>query len=138
MERDAAVRMLNELFAEEVEAMVRYLHLAATLKGMDRLILQDTLMKGVHETLQHAQEVAEQIVQHGGAPKLDIRIQLPAELTTGPEALRTALEFEEAALEGYRELLSEVEGDVLLEEFARMQVAIESRHVSDLKLLLKE
>ena len=33
---------LNELYAEEVEAGLRYLHLAATLKGLERLNLMQT------------------------------------------------------------------------------------------------
>ena len=54
--------------------------------------------------------------------------------------MQSALLFEQAALDGYREFLECVEGsgDVILEEFARQQVAIESEHVSELQMLLGE
>ena len=55
-----------------------------------------------------------------------------------PEAIRTALAFEQAALDGYKELLESAAGDVVLEEFARAQIATESEHVSALYLLLDE
>lgn len=139
MEHEEALRTLNELFAEEVEAAIRYLHLAVTVKGLDRLVVQRTLLDGVKETIQHAQIVAEKILQAGGLPKLEIRIDIPGELSSGHDAIRTALEFEDAALDGYRDLLASVEGKhTMLEEFARAQIAIESRHVADLQLLLKE
>jgi bacterioferritin len=139
MDEEEALRTLRELFAEEVEAAIRYLHLAVTVKGLDRLVVQKTLLEGMRETLQHAQSVAEKILQAGGVPKLEIRIDIPGELSSGTDAVRTALEFEEAALDGYRDLLANVQGkNTMLEEFARAQIAIESRHVADLQLLLKE
>ena len=51
-----------------------------------------------------------------------------------------ALLFEQAALDAYKEFLEVVEGsgDVVLEEFARQQVALESEHVSELQMLLGE
>lgn len=139
MEHEETCRALNELFAEEVEAALRYLHLAVTVKGLDRLVVQKTLLEGVKETIQHAQTVAEKILQSGGVPKLELKVDLPAELSTARDAVRTALAFEEAALEGYRDLLSGVAGkNTVIEEFARAQIAIESRHVADLRLLLEE
>ena len=139
MEHEEALRTLNEIFAEEVEAAIRYLHLAVTVKGLDRLVVQKTLLDGVKETIQHAQVVAEKLIQSGGLPKLELRLDIPGELSTGREAIRTALEFEEAALDGYRDLLESVRGkDTNLEEFARAQIAVESHHVADLMLLLKE
>ena len=125
MDREDAIRTLNELFAEEVEAAIRYLHLAVTVKGLDRIQVQPILLEGLRETLQHAQEVAECIMQHGGAPGLDLRIALEPELATGNEALRTALD-------------SIGDADIALEEFLRAQVAVESKHVADLRILLKE
>ncbi len=139
MESDEAIRTLNELFAEEVEAAIRYLHLAVTLKGLDRLQVQPILLEGLRETLQHAQQVAECMVQHGGVPRLDLRISLEPELNSGEDALHTALDFEEAALEAYREALDKIGGDdIALEDFLRAQVAVESKHVADLKILLKD
>jgi len=76
----------------------------------------------------------------GGVPQPKINLELTGDKCTGIEALQTALLFEQAALDAYKDFLDTVEGsgDVILEEFARQQVAIESEHVSELQMLLGE
>ncbi len=134
--RQEIQQRLNELFAEEVEAALRYLHLAATVKGLDRVTVRKTLLDGIAETLEHAQKIAEKVIQLGGTPKLKLNVELNDGLTTGADAIRTALAFEQAALDGYKELLEMSGEDVALEEFVRAQIATESEHVSQLYLLL--
>jgi len=134
-EREEIIRSLNGLFAEEVEAAIRYLHLAVTLKGLDRLIVRKTLLDSMQETLEHAQTIADKIIQLGGAPQARLQMELPGEMQSGVDAIRTALAFEQAALDGYRELLDKAGGDIVLEEFVRAQIATESEHVSSLVLL---
>ena len=79
-------------------------------------------------------------MQLGGNPSPRIRVEVEGRRVTGQEAIAEALIFEKAALEGYRELLERIDGsgDVVLEEFARQQVAVESEHVSQLQMLLVE
>lgn len=138
MGNENALRTLNEIFAEEVEACIRYLHMAVTIKGIDRLVLQPELLEAMNETLDHARVVAEKLLEMGGIPSLDLRIQLPGEMTTGQEAVRNSVEFERGALDAYQELMETAEGDVRLEEFARAQVALESEHLAHFKLLLED
>ncbi len=139
MKREESLKRLNELFAEEIEAGIRYLHLAGTLKGLDRLLVRDTMLENMNETLEHAQAIAMKIQQLGGTPQLDLKLSIPPERATGQEAIRTALAFEQAALDAYRELLDDIKGDddVVLEEFLRAQVAVESEHVAELYSLLE-
>jgi bacterioferritin len=138
MNKPETVGTLNEIYAEEVEAAVRYLHLAVTIKGMDRLVLQKELLDAMEETLEHARVVAEKILEIGGVPSLDIRIQLPGEMTSGQEAIHNAVEFEQGALEAYSDLMESSAGDVAMEEFARAQVALESEHLARFRLLLED
>ncbi len=135
---EVVVQRLNEVLAEEVEASVRYLHLAMSVKGLDRLLVQDKLFEGMQETLEHAQMIAERIVQMGATPRIRLNVDLDGPKVTGAEAIQTALAVEEAALEAYRDLLEQVQDDVALEEFVRAQIALESQHVADLRLLLEE
>ena len=69
-------------------------------------------------------------------------LKVPAEKTSAEEAIRTAKEFEQAALDAYRELLETVSNDpdedVAIGEFLREQVALESRHVAELDVLLED
>lgn len=138
--REVALSRLNELLAEELEASIRYLHLGTLVQGIDRLVIQKVLQENHEETVEHAQQVSEKILQVGGTPKPKINLELTGEKCTGIEALQTALLFEQAALDAYKEFLEVVEGsgDVVLEEFARQQVALESEHVSELRMLLGE
>ncbi len=140
MKKDEILTGLNEIFAEEVEAAIRYLHLAVTIKGLDRLLLTKVMLEGMQETLEHAQEIAERIVQMGGAPSLDLKLHLAPERTSAADAIQSAHAFEQAALDAYRELLEKVDGsgDVMLEEFLRAQVAVESEHVAELSLLMED
>ncbi len=138
MGNEDTVRTLNEIFAEEVEAGIRYLHMAVTIKGIDRLVLQPELLKSMEETLNHARVIAEKLLEIGGVPSLDLRIDLQGEMTTGQEAVRNSVEFEQAALEAYTELLENTAGDVRMEEFARAQIAVESEHLAHFKLLLED
>lgn len=138
MATDETIQTLNEIFAEEVEAALRYLHLAVTIKGIDRITLQKPLLEGMEETMEHARVVAEKILEIGGVPSLDIRIQLPGKMSSGADAIRTAVEFEQGALDAYRDLMEGAAGDVPMEEFARAQVALESEHLARFRLLLED
>ncbi len=129
---------LNRVFAEEVEAAMRYFHLLGALRGMDRLTVEPVLKEAFNETIQHAETIARKIRALGFVPKLQINLSCPSEPMSGREALRTALTFEEAALEAYQDVLTRIEGDVPLEEFIRSQIAVESEHVAQLKELLAE
>jgi bacterioferritin len=132
------VQELNRVFAEEVEAATRYLHLRSAVRGIDRLVVEGVLKDAFEETIEHAEMIAQKIRSLGHVPQLEIAVSCPAQPLSGRAALREALVFEEAALEGYQDLLKKVEGDVPLEEFVRTQIALEYEHVAQLKELLAE
>lgn len=135
---DELVQELSRIFAEEVEAAVRYLHLAHSVRGLERLTIQPILKEGFDETIHHAGIIAQKIRSLGHVPELSVNVRCAPEPISAREALRTALTFEEAALEGYQDLLGRIEGDIPLEEFVRSQIAAESEHVAQLKELLAE
>ena len=118
---------LNRVYAEEVEAANRYLHL---------LNAEPVLKSAYQETVEHAIMIGQKIRALGAVPALRISLECPANPVSGREALAIALTFEEAALEAYQDLLKKVEGDVVIEEFIRSQIAVESQHVAELKELL--
>ena len=134
----AIIQELNRLFAEEVEAALRYLHLAHAVRGVEHLIAGPKLLQGFQETIQHAEIIARKIRELGSVPQLELSVSLPADSLDAKEAFELALTFEDAALEAYQDLLRRVEGDVPLEEFVRSQIVIESGHVAELKQLLVE
>jgi len=129
---------LNRVFAEEVEAATRYLHLRSAVRGLDRLVVEGVLKEAFEETIRHAEVIAQKIRSLGQVPQLEISVSCPAEPLSGREALRQALTFEEAAVECYQDLLRRVEGNIPLEEFVRAQIALEFEHIALLKELLTE
>lgn len=131
------VAELNRLFAEEVEASLRYLQLSNAVRGLERRLIEPVLKEGLAETLQHAEIIAQKIRSLGHVPRLEISVSLPAEPLTAREALRHALTVEEAALEAYHDALRRVQGNVAIEEFIRSQIGIESAHVAELRELLE-
>lgn len=135
---DEITHELNRIFAEEVEAAIRYLHLANAVRGVERLIVEPKLRSGFEETIRHAQVIARKIREFGAIPALCVNVSLPPESIDAQEAFELALTFEEAALEAYQDLLRRVKDDVPLEEFIRSQIAVESEHVAELKQLLAQ
>lgn len=136
LSRDDVIQELNRLFAEEVEAALRYLYLSNAVRGLDHLLVGPVLKKAYHETIDHAEVIAHKIRALGAVPELTVNIALEPQALDGKSALELALTFEEAALEAYQDALRKVEGDVPLEEFIRSQIATESEHVAELKQLL--
>lgn len=136
LSRSEVVQELNRLFAEEVEAALRYLHLSHAVRGVNYLVVGPVLKKGFDETIEHAEVIAHKIRALGAVPALELNLSLGPPSVDAKEALETALTFEEAALEAYQDCLRRIAGDVPLEEFIRSQIVTESEHVAELKQLL--
>ena len=138
MNRDEVLRSLNELYAEEVEAALRYLHLAVTLAEASDTANRDELLEGVTETIEHAQVIAAKVRDMGAVPRLRVRIDLPGETHSSREALLQAREFEGAARDAYRDLAEQAVGDDALVAFAEAQVELETRHLERFQDLLDD
>lgn len=136
LSQEDVIQELNHLFAEEVEAALRYLHLSNAVRGLDHLVVEPLLKKGFRETIEHAEIIARKIRALGAVPHLELNVSLSPESVDGKQAIELALTFEEAALEAYQDCLRKIDGDVPLEEFIRSQIMIESDHVAELKQLL--
>ena len=131
------VEELNRLMAEEAEAFLRYFQLRYRLRGTDRLAAESFFDQAMEETLEHAQEIAGKIRSLGQTPRLEVKLSL----TGGPirlqEALAEALEFEQQALDAYKDFLPRVTGNTMLEDFIRKQISVETEHVQEITMLLE-
>ena len=128
---------LNHLMAEETEAFLRYFQLRYRLRGTDRLAAEGFFDKAMQETLDHATEIAGKIRALGQTPKLEIKLSLGGGPVKLQEALAESLEFEQQALDAYKEFLPHVAGDTMLEDFIRKQIATETEHVQEITMLLE-
>ncbi|MNL88929.1 hypothetical protein D3C87_2189550 [compost metagenome] len=52
------------------------------------------------------------------------------------DILKESLEFEEKALEKYREVLSHVDDDIALEELLREMIRLETEHCDEVRKML--
>ncbi len=136
LKKTDVIQELNRLYAEEIEAALRYFHLLHAVRGLDLLLVGPKLKEAYRETIEHAEVIARKIRTLGGVPMLRVSLELDATPVDGRQALELALTVEEAALEAYQDCLRRVEGDVGLEDFIRQQIAVESEHVAELKQLL--
>lgn len=136
--QDEIIGEFNRLFAEEIEAALRYLHLSYALRGIDQLVVGPVMKRGYQETIEHAEVIARKIRALGAVPQLDLSITLGPQTVGAREALEVALTFEEAALEAYQDCLRRIEGNIPLEDFIRSQITRETEHVAELKQLLVE
>lgn len=131
------VEDLNRLMAEEIEAFLRYFQMRFRLRGADRLVAAKLFDEAMHETLEHAEAIAKQIRIMGQTPTLQINLTVAGESLGLQEALTEVLAVEQQALDAYKDCLPRVEGDSVLEDFIRNQVAVETEHVQEITLLLE-
>jgi bacterioferritin (cytochrome b1) len=128
---------LNRLMAEEIEAYLRYFQLRYRLRGTDLLAAERFLNEATQETMEHAEEIAKKIRALGRTPRLEVNVSLGGGPIKLQDALAEALEFEQQALDAYKEFLPQVEGDTMLEDFIRKQIAVETEHVQEITMLLE-
>ena len=136
IDRTEIVEDLNRLMAEEAEAFLRYFQLRFRLRGIDRLAAEKFFEEAMKETMEHAEAIAKQIRSLGQIPNLNIKLSLGGAPINLQEALSETLDVEQQALDAYKEVLPRVEGDPILEDFIRKQIAVETEHVQEIKMLL--
>ncbi len=89
------------------------------------------------DTLERATGIAGKIRSLGHSPKLEIKLSLGGGPVKLPGAHAEALEFEQQALDTYKDFLPRVEGGPMLEHFIRKQIATETEYVQEITMLLE-
>jgi len=139
IDQKAVITTLNRILEAELAGVVRYTHYSFMVYGYGRIPIVSWLRAQADESLLHAQEAGELITALGGHPSLGIGKLLETERHDVGDILRESMQHEQAALDLYRDLLRLVEGrEVMLEEYARQQIAAESRHVSEVDKMLRQ
>jgi bacterioferritin len=138
IDQQAVIATLNRILEAELAGVVRYTHYSFMVYGYSRIPIVGWLRSQADESLLHAQEAGELVTALGGHPSLGIGKLLETERHDIGDILREAMEHERGALALYGDLLRLVEGrDVMLEEYARQQIAAETRHVSEVDKMLR-
>ena len=130
---------LNRILELELAGLVRYLHYSFMVFGHNRIPIVGWLRGQADESQAHAVQAGEHITNLGGHPSLRIGPLLETHKHNVDEILREALVHEEEGLTEYRKLLEQVAGrSIMLEEYARTQIAAEDMHLADLGKMLRK
>ena len=142
-DRDAVVKVLNDALATEIVCVLRYKRHYFMAQGIASDSVKQEFLEHAGEEQEHADCIAERIVQLGGEPDLN-----PATLTsrshseyvpgkTLVDMIREDLVAERVAIESYREIVEWLHGkDPTTHRMLREILAVEEEHAEDMASLL--
>jgi bacterioferritin len=133
-ETQSVVEILNRILELELAGVVRYMHYSFMIFGHSRIPIVGWLREQAGESQAHAILAGEHITSLGGHPSLKIGSLLETHKHSINDILDEAYSHEEEGLEEYRKLLDAVrDKSILLEEYARGQIAAEEQHLSEIR-----
>jgi bacterioferritin len=142
-DREKVLQLLNEALATELVCVLRYRHDYFMARGLESKAAAGEFLEHATEELEHADQIAERIVQLGGEPNF-----APDELTsrshseyrvgkTLQEAIRENLVAERIAIDSYREMIQYLgDSDPTTRRMLEEILATEEEHADDLADLL--
>ena len=143
-DREKVVEMLNEALATELVCVLRYRHDYFMARGLDSKGAADEFLEHATEELQHADQIAERIVQLGGEPRFnpeELTSRSHSEYRTGrtlQEAIKENLIAERIAVDSYREMIQYLgDRDPTTRRMLEEILATEEEHADDLADLLE-
>ena len=127
------VDTLNRILELELAGLVRYLHYSFMVFGHNRIPICGWLRAQSTESTAHAVLAGEHITTLGGHPSLKIGELLETHKHSVDDILKEAMDHEKLGLAEYRKLLSLTAGThIMLEEYAREQIALEEQHLAEI------
>jgi bacterioferritin len=130
---------LNHILELELAGVVRYMHYSFMIFGHNRIPIVAWLRDQANESSAHAVQAGEHITTFGGHPSLKIGPLLETSKHDVNEILKEAYDHEKEGLKAYYELLALATGhSVLLEEYARDQIAAEEMHLADIRKMMRK
>jgi bacterioferritin len=137
-ESEDVLSTLNQILELELAGLVRYLHYSFMIFGHNRIPIVSWLRGQANESQAHATQAGEHITNLGGHPSLKIGALLETHKHNVDEILGEALVHEEEGLAEYRKLLGMVAGkSIMLEEYARAQIAAEEEHLAEIRKMMR-
>ena len=142
-DRDTVVKMLNDALATEIVCVLRYRRHYFMAQGLSSESVKDEFLEHAGEEQEHADRIAERIVQLGGEPDLNpdtLTRRSHSEYKPGTslvDMLREDLVAERVAIESYREIIEWLHGkDSTTKRMLEEILAVEEEHAEDIQSLL--
>lgn len=144
-DRETVIKILNEALATEIVCTLRYKYHAFKASGINAKAIAAEFAEHATEEQQHADQIAERIVQLGGKPNLSpegIMTRSHSDYVEGEdivEMLQEDLIAERIAIDSYREIVDYLgDDDPTSRRVMEEVLAKEEEHAEDLSTLLEE
>ena len=138
LDNTAVLNLLNRILELELAGVIRYTHYSFMVNGFGRIPIVSWLRGQADESMLHAHEAGELITQLDGDPSLKVGPLLKKVTHDTGKILQESLAHEQDAVEAYSALLALVQGkSVMLEEYATRMVSDETRHIGEVKKMLR-
>ncbi len=128
---------LDKFLEAELSGVVRYLHYSFMIFGANRIPITKWFRDHATEGFDHAVIIGEKITALGGHPSLKVKPVPETNKHNVMDILKESLEYEHEALNLYYDLLTEVEGNVPLEEMVRQQIQTETAHIEEVEKMTR-
>jgi bacterioferritin len=142
-DRETVVKLLNDALATEIVCTLRYRRHYFMAKGIQSKGIADEFLQHSNEEQQHADQIAERIVQLGGAPNFSpdgLLSRSHAEYVEGDTLvamIREDLVAERVAIDSYREIVQYLaDKDPTSRRVMEEILAVEEEHADEMADLL--
>lgn len=142
---DTVIKLLNEALATEIVCVLRYKRHYYMASGIHAQSVAAEFLQRANEEQGHADQLAERIVQLGGAPNFSpegMLMRSHAEYVEGTslvEMIKEDLVAERIAIDSYREMINYLgTNDSTSRRMLEGILAVEEEHADDLVSLLEE
>ncbi|MBF8740514.1 ferritin-like domain-containing protein [Pseudomonas guariconensis] len=143
-DRDKILRLLNEALATELVCTLRYKRHYFMASGIKASVAADEFLEHANQETEHADKLAERIVQLGGEPDFNpdnLSQNAHAQYVAGNSLKEMVLEdlvAERIAIDSYREIIQYIgEKDPTTRRIFEEILAQEEEHADDMADLLK-
>lgn len=135
-DRKKVIERLNKILESEISGVVRYLHYALMVTGPNRIPIVKWFHEQANEAFAHASIIGEKITAFGGHHSLKVQSVPETKNHNVLDLLKESLQFEQQALDMYKDVLPLCEDDIALEELIRDMVRKETEHIEDASKML--
>jgi len=143
-DRETVLKLLNDALATEIVCTLRYRRHYFMAKGIESRSIADEFLQHSNEEQQHADQIAERIVQLGGEPNFSpdgLLSRSHAEYVEGRslvDMIREDLIAERVAIDSYREIVQYLsDKDPTSRRVMETILAVEEEHADDMADLLE-
>jgi bacterioferritin len=139
VDRDDAIKTLNEILETELAGAVRYTQYSLMVFGHGRIPIMSWMREQAAESLAHAAAAGEEVTTLGGKVSLGIGELVGTHHPSVDDMMQEMLGHERHGVVLYERLLAQVEGrSVPLEEYARDMIRNEALHIAEIQKMARQ